>query len=104
MSRLMWIEVEHPEHASRLAEMLELNGVHADVRRTLRGKPEVRIQKPRLRRMNKFIVDVKSVVRKWLEEQAPEVRRVIAETADERFEIQSPIAHAIGRTRNADAA
>jgi hypothetical protein len=101
MSRPIWIELEHPDHASRLAETLELNGVHAEVRRTMRGKPEVRIQKPWLRRMNPFMNDVESFVRRWLEEQAPEVRRVIAETADERFEIRSPTAHAIGRTRNA---
>lgn len=104
MSRLIWIELEHPEQASQLAEMLESNGASAEVRRTMRGKPEVRIEKPRLRRMKPFIADVESVVRRWLGEQGPEMGRVVAETADDRFEIVSPNAPATGRTRSAAGA
>jgi hypothetical protein len=102
MSKLIWIEVEHSEDASRLAEVLQSSGIHADTSRTIQGDAEVRIEKPRFRRMNPFMVDVESVVRRWLAEQASETRAVTAKTADERFEIRSPAAQGAGpRGRNA---
>jgi hypothetical protein len=105
MSKLIWIGVKDPDRARQLAETLEMNGVHADVTRSMRGQPEVRIQKPRLRRMKPFMVGVESVVRRWLAKHAPDLRGVTVQTVDERFEIRSPIAHAIGpRTRHATPA
>ena len=102
MSKLIWIEAEDPDAVPRLAETLESNGLRADVTRTIRGEPEVRIQKPRLQRMKPFMVRVESVVRRWLVEQAPDLRGVIVQTVDERFEIRSPSAYALGpRTRPA---
>jgi hypothetical protein len=52
----------------------------------------VLIQKPRLRRMKPFVDDVQLVVRRWLEEHAPDVTGVRARTLDERFEIRNPFA------------
>jgi hypothetical protein len=94
MSKLIWIEVKDRDRARRLAEMLQSSGVQADISRTVRGTPEVRIKKPRLRRMKPFMVGIVPVVRQWLEEQAPDMRGVIARTVDRRYEIRSPIAHA----------
>jgi hypothetical protein len=93
MSRLIWIELERPDEASQLTEMLEANGVQADTSRTVRGKPEVHVHKPLLRRMSSFMAEVEPVVRRWLEERAPGIEGVTARTIDERFEIRSPIAH-----------
>jgi hypothetical protein len=92
MSKLIWIEVGQSGDASRLAEMLESNGIRADTSRTLRGKPEVRIEKPLFRRMKPFMVDLELVVRRWLTEEAPETQGVIAKTAEGRLEIRSPVA------------
>jgi hypothetical protein len=92
MPKLIWIELGQPEKASRLAENLESNGIRADISRTLRGKPEVRIEKPPFRRMKVFRAELELVVRRWLTEEAPETQGVIAQTADERFEIRSPLA------------
>jgi hypothetical protein len=103
MTKMIWIEVEHADDASRLAEKLQSNGVEADISRTIRGKFEVRLQKPRFRRMSRFVFDVVSVVRRWLAEQAPEVGGVTAQTADEQFEIRSPTANG-ARPRSRDAA
>ena len=90
MPKLIWIEMGQPEDASRLAEMLESNAIRADTSRALRGKPEVRIEKPRFRRMKPFMVDLEQVVRRWLMEEAPETQGVIAKTAEGRFEIRNP--------------
>jgi hypothetical protein len=100
MARLIWIEVNDLDKALRLAEMLQSNGLRANIKRTIHGQPEVHIHKPRLRRMNPFMAGVESVVRRWLKEQAPELRRVTAQTLRERFEIRSPISQAIERTRS----
>jgi hypothetical protein len=92
--KLLWIQVNDPSRASRLAELLESNGLRADVGRTVRGEPEVRIQKPRLRRMEPFMDDLESVVDRWLEEEPANDREVVVRTIDEVFEIQNPRAHA----------
>ena len=92
--KLLWIEVSDPGRAGRLAELLESNGVRADVGSTVRGKPEVRIQKPRLQRMEPFMDDLELVVDRWLEEDSADDREVVVRTIDEVFEIQNPRAHA----------
>jgi hypothetical protein len=92
MTKLVWIEMDDLDGATQLTEMLESSGVEAELSRSLRGEPEVLIQKPRLRRMKPFVDDVQLVVRRWLEEHAPGVTCVRARTADERFEIRNPFA------------
>jgi hypothetical protein len=92
--KLLWIEVSDQGRAFRLAEMFESNGVHADVGSTVRGKPEVRIQKPRLQRMEPFMDDLEAVVDRWLEEEPANDREVVVRTMDEVFEIQNPRARA----------
>jgi hypothetical protein len=105
VSRLIWIELERPDEARQLVKMLEVNGVDADTSQTIRGKPEVHVHKPRFRRMSPFMVDVESVVRRWLEEQAAEMQSVTARTVDESFEIRSPVPPGLGaRTGNASSA
>lgn len=97
MQQLIWIEMKEPDDATRLAEALESSGLDAATGKTIRGKPEVLITKPRLRRMRTFLADVESVVRRWLEHDAAHVEGVLARTLDRGFEIRSPIADRIAR-------
>jgi len=89
MSTLIWIELKDPDRARRLASMLESRGFQADVSHTLRGAPEVRIKKPRWRRMKPFVLRVAPIVRRWLSEQAPGTASVTARTLAGDFPIHA---------------
>jgi hypothetical protein len=105
MTKLVWIEVDDLDGAERLTEMLESNDVDAAITRTVRGKPEVRVQKPRFRRMRAFMADVESIVQRWLQERAPERESLRAWTADGSFEIRNSFAgSARARPRHATPA
>lgn len=107
MTKLIWVEVRDLDRANRLTEMLESSGVDAAVSRTVRGEPEVRIQKPRFRRLKPFMIDVESIVRRWLEEHAADLRSVRARTVDGSFEIRNSFAlgaRARARARHATPA
>jgi hypothetical protein len=91
MTKLIWIELDEPERATGLAEALASNGMHADTSRTLRGRPEVRIEKPRLRRTVPFMHDVEAIVRRWLARDARDVPGLLARSLDgDRVEIRNP--------------
>jgi hypothetical protein len=98
MTKLIWIELDKPERATGLAEALESNGVHAGTSRTLRGRPEVRIEKPRLRRMAPFMRDVEAIVRRWLARDARDIPGLLARSLDGgRVEIRNPSANRVAR-------
>jgi hypothetical protein len=92
--KLLWIEVQDEDRADRHAELLEAEGTQADVAHNVRGVPEVRIRKPRLRRMEPFLDDIEAIVARWLEEDSADESNVVLRTIDEVFELQNPRARA----------
>jgi hypothetical protein len=90
MARALHLDVDGPEDAAALAERLRLYGLEAASLRPLVGAAEIRVTKPLLQPTSRFRADVESIVRRWLEEEAPSLRSVALRSRRDYVEILNP--------------